>query len=488
MSMPSVERILAQAIGSRILCVGDIMLDRYVYGDVKRISPEAPIPILHTVREKEMLGAVGNVARNISALGGKAHIVGLTGNDPAAETLAKLVGQCVGVTAGLVTEDGRQTVVKTRFVSDGQQLLRVDYEDTFLLSPLSVALACTAIEQQGPTSSVILVSDYAKGFLNDQVLTALHQVRLASGVRIVVDPKGADFGRYGTVDVLKPNAAELSAALGGHPTRTDAEIEQALGLGLASWPVAAIVVTRSAKGISFQQRGGIVHHVPGRALEVFDVSGAGDTVLAALGLALGTKAELADAVEFAVTASSVAVAKAGTSVVTPYEVREAYNRASPTISTLSKVMNAAEAQLRCSNWRDQGQKIGFTNGCFDIMHAGHIETLEFARAQCDRLIVGLNSDASVKRLKGETRPVNDEAQRARVLAGLSCVDAVVTFTEDTPLSLITHILPDVLVKGGDYNPDTLVGSDIVRQNGGKVIVSRFVDGQSTTSILERAGR
>lgn len=474
LDLGALQSLLECVRGLKIACVGDLMLDRYVYGEVSRISPEAPIPVLRTSRTVAMPGGVGNVARNIAALGGVARLGAIIGDDAAGAELTALIAAETHIEDVVARPAGASTIVKTRFVSGGQQLLRLDDE-----------AAPTAIQDSNAFAgaSVYLLSDYAKGVVSDALVASALNAAKTSGAPVVVDPKGRDFARYGAVDVIKPNASELAGAT-GLPVGTDAEVETALAALLAATTAKAIIVTRAGKGMSLARRGEPVKHFPGRAREVFDVSGAGDTGLAAIGLALGAGASLEMAVEFAILASGVVVGKAGTAVVTPAELVEAELSQHAT-AAVSKVTPIDELAVEVEGWRRQGLKVGFTNGCFDILHRGHVAYLAQARSWCDRLVVALNTDASVKRLKGEGRPVNDLDSRAVVIGGLASVDRVTSFDDPTPITLIERLRPDVLIKGSDYTREGVVGGDLVESWGGEVKLADFKDGYSTTRTIEK---
>ena len=471
LDLGALQGLLDRIRGVTVACVGDLMLDRFVYGEVGRISPEAPIPVLRATRSIAMPGAVGNVARNVAALGGRARLAGVVGQDAAGQELSALITAEPGIDDFLEARAEAATIVKTRFVAAGQQLLRLDDE----------AQGRREIEASAAFSnaSVVLLSDYAKGGVGEKAI----QAALAGGAPVIVDPKGRDFARYGAVDVIKPNAGELAAAT-GLPVATDAEVEAALKALLDATTAKAVVVTRAGKGMSLMRRGGPVRHFPGRAREVFDVSGAGDTGLAALGLALGAGASLEQATAFAILASGVVVGKAGTAVVTPAELIEA-EMSQHALAAHAKVTPLDELAVEVETWRRQGLRIGFTNGCFDILHRGHVAYLQQARSWCDRLIVALNTDASVRRLKGDGRPVNDLESRAVVLGGLSSVDRVTAFDDPTPIALIERLRPDVLIKGSDYTREGVVGGDLVESWGGEVRLADFRDGFSTTRTIEK---
>jgi D-beta-D-heptose 7-phosphate kinase/D-beta-D-heptose 1-phosphate adenosyltransferase len=459
------------------------MVDRFVYGEVSRVSAEAPIPILARSRESVMLGAAGNVARNVAALGGQAALVGVVGDDSPAHEALGLIGQEGGIEGFLITDSGRPTTVKTRFVSSGQQLLRVDLEEVSAVSGEVEQRLARTVKDVAKGAGAILLSDYGKGVVTPALITACLQASAASGAPLIVDSKARSFARYGAATIIKPNAAELAYAT-EMPTDTDVEIEAALEKALQLNACGAILVTRSAQGMTLAQRGRSVRHFRRAPPEVFDTSGAGDTALAALGLALAAGAVLEEAIEFALLASSVVVEKSGTATASPDEMVES-ELAAHQAPVEAKIATVERMGRELERWRARGLKIGFTNGCFDILHPGHIAYLAQARAWCDRLVVGLNTDRSVRALKGEGRPVNDLEARALVLAGLSSVDLVVPFDEDTPAELIQAARPDVLVKGADYTREGVVGHDIVESYGGEVKLAPLSEGHSTTATIRK---
>jgi D-beta-D-heptose 7-phosphate kinase/D-beta-D-heptose 1-phosphate adenosyltransferase len=477
------RQILDKARGQRVLCIGDVMLDRFVYGVVSRISPEAPVPVLRQTRAVSMPGGAANVARNLSSLGLLPVIIGSVGTDEAGAELSALLDQSSGISAHLVPLKDRPTTLKTRLVAGGQQLLRLDAEDTGPPDAASERAVMTAIEETLPSVSAVLVSDYAKGLVTDAVIAAVLKGAARYSIPVIADPKGKDFARYGAVDILKPNASELGLVL-GLAIGSDAEVEHALTVSRGKLPAREIVVTRAAQGMSYLAASGSVGHVRGKAREVFDVSGAGDTSHAALAAAIVAGANLDEAVTVAIIASGIAVGKSGTATVTAAEMIESFEASQWAQKAGTLSVDAMVGQIE--RWREGGLRIGFTNGVFDVLHPGHVRVLEEARSRCDRLIVGLNADVSVKRLKGPQRPVNDEQSRAQVLCGLSAVDGVVIFEEDTPLELVTALKPDVLIKGGDYTRETIVGADIVEARGGEVVIVPLVPGQSTTAIIARS--
>jgi len=479
----SLLRLIDALPAARVLCCGDLMLDRFVYGDVERVSPEAPIPVVRVDREVTMLGGVGNVARNVAALGARAEIVALVGSDTAADLVTTLIDHEERIDAHLIPDAARRTSVKTRYVASGQQLLRADEEH---LSPIAgdarSQLIDTFSDRLAGCDAVVL-SDYAKGVLSADVLAVLIDLARAAGKPVVADPKGRDFARYRGATVLTPNRKELSAAT-GRRCDGDAEVESAAGDLLTTFGLDTVLVTRSEQGMTLIRRGHGPYHIPARAREVFDVSGAGDTVVAVVGTVLAAGGAAPAAAELANLAGGLVVGKVGTAIVTADELRDGLH-VDDVLATEAKIVSRREALERVERWRVRGRRIGFTNGCFDLIHPGHVSLLNQARAACDRLIVGLNSDDSVRRLKGAGRPVQAETARATVLASLLPVDLVVVFTEDTPRDLIEAIRPDVLVKGADYTVDAVVGADIVQGYGGRVILAELAEGFSTTGTIAK---
>lgn len=476
--MPSADLrdLIRSASDQRLLCIGDVMLDAYIYGEATRLSPEAPVPVLSRQDTTYMPGGAANTARNVAALGARTRLIGLRGNDETGERLQDSLQALDLIDAHLLMDPDRATTRKTRLVARGQHLLRLDEDTQGVISDSCEAELIAAIEEAADGATAILLSDYDKGTITPDVINAVLRAGARYTVPVIIDPKGKDITRYGPADLLKPNAQELSDML-QMPTNTDAEIEAALNLAMDASPVRAIVVTRAAQGLSFLERGKSVGHMHATVRDVYDVSGAGDTCLASLGVALSAGADLRSAADFALTASSIVVGKVGTAVASAQELLEHQQGAVIEQGDLLSLLNV---------WRGDGQKIGFTNGCFDILHSGHLHLLEAAKARCDRLIVGLNSDASVRRLKGDARPINDEVSRARLLGGLGVVDAVILFGDDTPLKLVKAIGPDLLVKGGDYTKETIVGASEVIQSGGEVFIVPLLEGHSTTKMIRKA--
>lgn len=471
---------------SHVLCIGDLMLDRYIYGQVERTSPEAPVPVLRIERERAMLGGAGNVVRNVTALGAHAWLVAVIGDDETGRQLTTMVGREAQLEPYLLVEPGRPSTVKTRFVAGNQQLLRADIETVTAITARTAESLLRLAEDLMQQASAIVLSDYAKGVLTEDVVQAIIAKARQIGRTVVVDPKGTDYRRYRGASVITPNRGELSSALGEKLEGDEAIVAGARRL-IERTDIEAVLVTRSHEGMTYVARDGRVMHLPAQAREVFDVSGAGDTAIATFAAALGQGMDPVEAAALANAAAGVVVGKAGTAVVHAPELTRAM-RATNLTAQDAKILPVGDAASAVAAWRAEGVKVGFTNGCFDLLHPGHLSLIRQARAACDRLVLGLNSDASVRRLKGPERPVQNEVARAQVLASLELVDLVVVFDEDTPLELIGALKPDVLVKGADYTIEQVVGGDLVRGYGGRVLLASLEPGFSTTRTIERLRR
>lgn len=477
--VPVIERMAS----ATVVCAGDVMLDSFVHGEVSRISPEAPIPVLRIQRRQSMLGGAGNAVRNLVALGCAVRFFSVTGDDSEAGNIRELLNELPGASAILEREPGRQTSVKTRYLAHGQQLLRADSETAVPVSAGTHQNLLAAFSSAVPACSIVLLSDYAKGVLNDGYAQEFIAAARAAGKPVVVDPKGRDFTRYRGATLIKPNLHELGEAT-GLDVAGDAAQEAASRQLLRDTGAEYILLTRGAEGMLLTPANGVSAKFPALAREVYDVSGAGDTVAAVLAAALGSGAAISEAVEIANIAAGIVVGRAGTAIVERAGIVEEVRRRSATGAS-DKIFEREKAAQVALNWTEAGLCVGFTNGCFDLLHPGHLKVLEAARANCDRLLVGLNSDQSVKRLKGETRPVQDEMARALVLASLACVDGVVIFGEDTPEELIRCLRPRLLVKGGEYTREQVVGVDLVESWGGKFLPVDMMPGKSTTGTLAR---
>lgn len=469
--------------GQTLIVFGDIMLDRYTFGDSTRISPEAPAPVFRADRVEEMVGGAGNVARNIASLGGQAVLIGAIGEDAPGDALLAAAKATPGLTPRLSRADFARTSVKNRYVAKNQQMLRVDEED---ITPPPAAILDAILDELEQAlaagASALVLSDYAKGMLSREAIERACALAAAHQVPIIVDPKSRDMSRYRGATVITPNAKEAEEA-SGLDCSTDEGAAQAAQRLAEQSDTPIIVLTRGPQGMTIRDRDGSVHHLPTTAQEVFDVSGAGDTVVAALALGLAAKADAYTAAELANRAAGIVVGKVGTAIVSAAELHIACHGDGPDGRMIVDLEGARKA---CLAWQDQGLDVVFTNGCFDLIHPGHISLLGFAKSQGDRLIVALNSDASVQRLKGPSRPVQNEASRATVMEALRDVDLVVIFDEDTPLECITAIGPDVLVKGADYSEEDVVGGDIVKARGGRIALAPLIQGQSTTAAIARA--
>ena len=477
--------LIGRLDGGRVLCVGDVMLDRFVYGDVDRISPEAPIPVLRVRHEEAMLGGAGNVVRNLVALGAKPHFLAVVGDDMAGREITRLVGDHEAVDPMMVVEPDRQTTIKTRFVGGTQQLLRADHETQNCVSNAIRDRLLSEAKTLIGSVGVVVLSDYGKGVLGGGLAQSVIAAARAAGKPSIVDPKGTDYTVYRGATVVTPNRKELHEAT-GRPVGTDEEIVIACRQLIELCGIEHVLATRSQDGMSLVSASEAVH-LKAEAREVFDVSGAGDTVVATLATALTAGATLTEAARLANVAAGIVVGKVGTAVAYADDLTPALHH-TEVAAAEHKFASRHAALEQVARWRHLGKKIGFTNGCFDLLHPGHVSLLDQARAQCDRLVVGLNADASVKRLKGETRPVQTEVSRGTVLASLSAVDLVVIFEEDTPLELIKALKPDVLIKGADYRVDQVVGGDVVAAYGGKVFLADLQAGHSTTATIARMNK
>jgi D-beta-D-heptose 7-phosphate kinase / D-beta-D-heptose 1-phosphate adenosyltransferase len=475
--------VLAGFKRARILVVGDVMLDRFLYARVSRISPEAPVPVLAVEREAESLGGAGNVARNIVSLGGRATLIGGKGPDAAGARLVELIAREPGIENALVTSPTARTTEKIRYIAEHQQMMRADMEAPWPVGDGNTILA--AARAAIANHDALVISDYAKDFLSPALVAELIALARSHHKPVIVDPKGMRLSQYDGATVITPNRHEASAATVMATGNDEAAAAAAQRLLDALPKLEAALITRGSAGMTLLVRGKDALHIPAHAREVFDVSGAGDTVVAALALALASKSGWEDAVRLANSAAGIAVTKVGTAAVTADEVA-AELQSGKLAPAEKKIISADRAKEEVEAWRAKGHRIGFTNGCFDLIHPGHISLLNQARAGCDKLVVGLNGDASVRRLKGEGRPVQNEMARAIVLASLAMVDLVVIFGEDTPDQLIRALKPDLLIKGADYKPDEIVGADFVTSYGGKVMRAELMSEHSTTSLIGRA--
>jgi D-beta-D-heptose 7-phosphate kinase/D-beta-D-heptose 1-phosphate adenosyltransferase len=483
------EAALRHVARQTVLCVGDLMLDDFVYGEVTRISPEAPTPVLKVTHNSVEIGGAGNVARNIAALGAKCIFVGLVGDDAAAATLRESLGGLPAIAPELVADKKRPTTRKVRYVSEhhSAHLLRADWESAEPASAESEAAIIARAEAAMPKAGAVVLSDYAKGTLTERVIRAIIERARALHKPVIVDPKHHDYRVYRGATLITPNARELAAAV-HRPVASDAEIAAAAAELARMIGSEAVLVTRSEQGMSLHVEGQAPIHIEAYPVKVRDVSGAGDTVAAVMAMLLATKTPYESAMRAANAAAAVVVGKRGTATVSLGELRHRILPAASLAPEDKIVFDWSVLDERLADWRRHGLRIGFTNGCFDLLHRGHIRLLAEARAACDVLVVGLNSDASTARLKGKGRPINPAEGRADVLAALEAVDLVVIFEEDTPLELIKRVRPIVLVKGADYRLADVVGRREVEAGGGDVILVDLVEGQSTTGLVQRSAK
>jgi len=476
MDAPSAANALVALQKTRILVIGDVMLDRFIDGSVSRISPEAPVPVLEKSRETQMPGGAANVAGNLASLGCDVRLVSVTGDDAQGQSVAALLGANMAIDFHQVIDRRRPTTTKTRFRADGQQVLRFDEETTDAVdAAIGKQLLDTFVAALDDADLVIL-SDYAKGTVPPGLIAEVITHARNAGKTVVADPKLADFSAYAGASLLTPNLAELRGT-GMVAGDTLEQIAASASRLAAAHDMEAILVTLSARGMLLAGADGSWHHAPAQAREVFDVSGAGDTVIAMMAAALAGGIDCTEAMSLANIAASVVVAKSGTAIATPGEIIDQAGAATPPLDW-------PHWAATCRTWRDAGQSIGFANGCFDLLHPGHLFLLQEAAAQCDRLIVGLNSDASVRRLKGDGRPAQPAERRAAAMIQLPFIDGVAVFDEDTPLELVTALQPDFIFKGGDYLPEDVVGADIVKARGGEVRIIPTLGSHSSTRLID----
>lgn len=477
---PTVSEFLKQTLPTlRIAVVGDVMLDRYIYGDVSRISPEAPVPVNRVTGERSVLGGAANTAANLAALSARVSLFGARGEDENGSHLLSLCDESGIDAKGILPRKNVSTITKIRILGARQQMLRLDFEEKQPLSETEEAATLAALQNaaSGNLSAVVL-SDYGKGFLTDNLIHSLIALGNEKQIPVLIDPKGADWTKYTGAFALTPNLKELSEALGTPVSNTDEDVTRAGNILREKYRLTYLFVTRSEKGITAIGEAETLHS-PAAARDVFDVSGAGDTVMAILAASAAAALPMPDALRLANTAGGIAVSRVGTYPVKKAELLEAWEAKTPAPDFAPATWEAAAEKIRA--WQARGETVVFTNGCFDILHRGHVTYLAQAKALGDRLVVGVNSDDSVRRLKGESRPVNRETDRALLLAALRFVDEVVIFGEDTPEKLLEKLRPDILVKGGDYKKEDVKGKEFA----GHVEILPFVEGCSTTNVIEK---
>ena len=462
----------------QILCVGDIMLDKYIYGNVSRISPEAPVPVFHLQSTFEMLGGLGNVVSNLSGFLGKPIVVGAIGADEGGNRIKEMMNS--HHKSFLVTSP--KTSVKTRYVSNGQQLLRVDDEVICSLTPEQIEHIGTFIKEVAPSTKAIILSDYDKGVLTPELCHRVIEIAKIHSLPVLVDPKGTDYTKYTGATFLTPNLKEFTKSCGQDILSSQCLVQNARRL-IDQYQLQGIIITQGPEGMTFVTKEEDLH-IKATTKEVFDVPGAGDTVIATLAIAIAKGVDPKSACILANAAAGVVVSKAGTATVSLEELQQALSL-DPIHSYEEKIIPLSSLEAVVQTWRHQNLKVGFTNGCYDLLHKGHLRCLREAKYQCDRLIVAVNTDYSVKRLKGFKRPIQTQEVRSLVLAALELVDAVILFDQETPLYLIETIIPDILVKGADYTVEEVIGSDIVLRNGGRVHLVQLEQGQSTTNLVSK---
>lgn len=476
-----IESFLARLNGLKALVVGDLMLDEYVWGRTERISPEAPVQVVDVVRDDLRLGGAGNVINNLLALGCHIQVVSALGKDADGRSLRRMFEEAGIGTEGIVADPKRITSRKTRILASNQQMLRIDRESR---NPIDASIEnelTARIRDMAAGCQVILISDYLKGVLTDNLLQEIFSIGRAARIPVVVDPKGSDYVKYRGATLLTPNRKEAQTA-SGIAIVDEESLCRAGRMLRRTLDLDALVLTRSEEGMSLFLREDREVHLPTEAREVFDVSGAGDTVLALLGIGLGAGLSVEQAAQMANLAAGIVVGKVGTSTVTSEEILEVAGRKHS--DTDLKIKSRDILSKLLENERERGKRVVFTNGCFDLLHVGHVKYLQKARNLGDLLVLGLNSDESIRRLKGPKRPLIGEEERAHLMAALKCIDYVVVFDEDTPLELISAVKPHILVKGGDYTPEGVVGKELVESYGGRVAIIPFVDGKSTTNVIE----
>jgi D-beta-D-heptose 7-phosphate kinase / D-beta-D-heptose 1-phosphate adenosyltransferase len=467
--------------GKHILVVGDVMLDKYIYGSVDRISPEAPVPVVRATRRSQQPGGAANVAMNIAGLGARATVVGFAGDDEDSSILAALL-KSGGVDAHLILVHDTATTSKLRILGGSQQMVRLDIETTTARPVGAYAALIEKVTDLLPDVDGIILSDYAKGALTAENCPIIINAARRAGLPVLVDPKGRDFHRYRGATTISPNFKELALAIGESGESLDATLDRGQAL-VTQLDLDCLTVTLGEKGITVLHRDSRLH-APAVARQVFDVSGAGDTVIATLAVSTACGISIEDAARVANIAAGIVVGKLGTVPIARHELVAALTDL-PGMETPEKILDLDRLQVRAAEWRASGHTIVFTNGCFDILHVGHITLLEDCRLFGDKIVVGINSDASVSRLKGAGRPIVGERERARILAALAATDAIVTFDAPTPIDLVVALRPDVLVKGGDYTEENVVGAPEVKSWGGRVVIVPTIEGFSTTNIVRK---
>ena len=472
---------LFQNPAPRVLVVGDLMADHYLWGKAERISPEAPVQVLDVERETEVPGGAGNVVANLLALGAQVQVASVVGDDEAGRKVRTMLSEAGADCSGIVEEPGRRTSRKSRLMGGHQQVLRFDLETKSDIAAASVGALLKAVEERLPKADIVVFSDYGKGVLTVDVCQGIIRRAAAAGKKVLVDPKGTDYSKYEGAFTVTPNRKEAAQAT-GLSLKTEEDLIEAARRLKRSLNLGVATITLSEDGIGYLDKDDVWHRVPTKVKDVYDVTGAGDTVLAAFAFCLADGWDMERTCRFANLAAAVVVGKVGSATATLTEIEGIAAELEPAASGTHSTRTAEELRPILARLQAQGKKVVFTNGCFDILHLGHVRLLQEAKSFGDVLVVGVNADASVSRLKGPTRPINPEYDRAYLLSSLACVDYAVVFGEDTPYELIATLRPDVLVKGADYTVDTVVGADLVSE----VRLVQLVPGKSTTNVIEKS--
>lgn len=487
--MPLLTSYIRNFKNLRILVIGDIMLDRFVYGKVERISPEAPVPVFNFKKSSDMLGGAGNVVANLAALGVKTSFIGVVGQDDRAREISSLLEK-LGAYHHLIRLKDYPTIVKTRLIAGNTHLLRVDCEEKWFTPDAVLPTIRSIIEKAVKNADLVLLSDYAKGVLSKSTTQAIIAECRKAGKKVLIDPKGSDWSKYENATLVKPNLKEFKEACGLSVNPSDSDFTKHLSDGakliFKRYKIESLLITLSEHGMAYIHSSDPdeVYQIPTLAKEVFDVSGAGDTSLATLGASFAAGASPKEAMKLANTASGIVVGKLGTACVCANELENALSERNPAAAPKSKIVSLAQAAEIAAESKKSGKKTGFTNGCFDLLHLGHLRSFENAKKECDVLFVGVNSDASVKRHKGDLRPIQDEKTRALLVASLETVDYVIVFDDDTALPLVEKIRPDVIAKEG-YLLQNWPEAQFVVSYGGRAVTLKRVDGYSTTQTVER---
>ena len=472
------EQLKKEINNTNVLLIGDVMLDKYVFGKVTRISPEAPVPIFLSEHHKHVLGGAGNVFNNFFALGVKSTFITIIGKDEAGKEVKKLIRKNNLKNIFIYEDTKKITTKKTRYLANNQQIIRVDHEDKIILSKNAKNFIISNFKKNISSCNVVVISDYDKGVITKPLIETLIKIARDFKKPVIVDPKNKNFAIYKDVYLVTPNQLEASK-ITGLDCHTNKEVETCANFIIDKYNINNVIVTRGEKGLTFVNKKKIVHS-PTRKIEVFDVSGAGDTVLAILATTISSKIEIEDVLFYANKAAGIVVGKIGTSTITKKELFK-----KDTFHKKDKILNLKELKKRVLEDKEKDLRIGFTNGCFDILHYGHISYLEKSRQLCDKLIVAINSDRSVEKLKGKNRPINNQLSRAKVLAALHFCDYIIIFNEDTPLSLINTLRPDLITKGGDYKIKDVVGSKELLKWGGETKILSYLKKFSTSKIINK---